>query len=188
MSSSYEDLLSRNETAGSSVGFAEPRWKSKVCGWCHGKDCPRCEASRIEYRSAMSSAGLAVGPQYGRLYYLESDPYSKDVHVGVKLNESEATKKAQRAAVITDTLRVLERNVRLRAGVEALPDKAMSNYLRVAKKPRGYNRVAKGLWLLQTTRPTLHELLPSSLALRATVILMHHCTKGRFPDPPKEGL
>lgn len=157
---SYEDLLSREESAGAPSGFAEPRKVKHII--CKGRGCDECESGFVEV----------------------FDPYSQDVHVWVKVEEAASSKKAQRQALSDETLRVLKRNERVRNGEEALPDAAVGKYLRVYRKPQGYKKIQKGLWLLSIIRPSLYDQLPSHESLRAVVILMHRLVGGRFPNPP----
>lgn len=175
----YESTGSRNETAGAPSGFAEPRWNTFECAVCNGDDCETCQKVR---------QGQDVPKKFlkrkGRVPIRYVDPYTKDIHVFVKVNESEGSKKQQQRAAIDRELATLEHYAKIRKGVEAPVDRATGLYIRVSYKPSQLVKVAKGFALLQELSPSLYDDLPSYKALRAVVILMHRLVGGRFPEPP----
>lgn len=140
--------------------------------------------SREESAGAPSGFAEPRTIRRGGVEWIEPDPYSQDVHIGVQVNESAASKKAHQWQIRDREIEKIDQHARIRAGEEAMPDRAMSNYLRTASRPYGLLQVQQGLFLLKTVRPSLYERLPSRTALRATVILMHRMVRGRFPNPP----
>ena len=140
--------------------------------------------SRNETSSAKSGFGEPVTRRAGGVTWQEDDPYSKDVHVFVKVNESSSSRKAHQAALRDREIDRLQVNELIRQGKYAALSRAEAQFERVSRKPVGWHKVKTGLLILQQLRPELYERLPSEPSLKGVVLVMHRLVPGRFPNPP----
>lgn len=140
--------------------------------------------SRNETASAPSGFAEPRLVTRGGVTWTERDPYSENPNITFTFRESESSRKAQAQAMMDAEIGALKRNLRIREGIEAPPDRMMSTYLRSARKPYGFQKVQRGFELLKQLRPDLYERLPARKSLLAVVLVMHHLVPGRFPKPP----
>lgn len=177
ISEPYESMISRSEETSSVSGFDDsPTTRMCECRleWRRGKLCLACDNTGWRPATAEErSAGGAV------------DPYSAQVSSGVTIvrDESPASRRARESERNDAIISGLQRDARIRAGVESAEDTSMRQFRMVARKTRTERRIIQGIELLRQLRPELYARLPERKGLVALAAVMYHLIPGRIPSP-----
>lgn len=173
---SYEVLISRSEETSSVAGFDDsPRKRPCEClaRWRYGKLCLACD--NTGWRKV-------VGDEEG------VDPYSAQLSRGVTIvkDESPSARRAREAERNDQILAGLERDARVRAGLEAMEDTPLRQFRSVTRKPFTARRILRAVELLRVTDSVAYESLPSDEGFWALAELMYRTERRQrqLPPPP----
>jgi hypothetical protein len=184
----YHDLLSRSSEFATEAGFdSAPLYHlcEHRAEWMHGKLCLACDNSGWRKATAGERAdGRAL------------DPYAADLNPGaVVVHESAASKRARERQRLDTIIGGLERNERIRVGLEAPEDPMMRAYriVRVGE-PRFAARLRRGLELVSTLAPVEYmdaeeqALIDRAVGSRRLclrlALLMYRILPGKIPRAP----
>jgi hypothetical protein len=168
----YEELISRPEETASITGFDHAP-HSKPCehrlAWMMGNLCLACD--NTGWRP------LAKGE-------VGVDPYAADISGGVTVvrDESPAVQQAREAERLTASIAALERNARIRAGLEVREDRDLRNVRIVSRRPRILRKIGHGLEVLRTRHPGLYAQVPHRT--QAAMLALAMLVPGRIDPLP----
>lgn len=169
----YVGLLSRSATE-SEAGFdPSPRCRPCECRvkWRRGNLCLACDNTK--WRSLTREE---------RAENLGVDPYSAQVSSGITIvkDESPAAQKARAAQNLDSIISVLQRNERIRSGLDVAESPEARTFRRVSSKDVTLNRILIAIERLRVSR--LWPLDRMTLAL-----LLAKIVPGRIYPPPVLG-
>lgn len=147
----YEGLLSRPTETASVSGFdATPRARPCECRavWRHGRLCLACD-----------NTGWRPLTRQEREESLGVDPYSAAISAGVTIvkDESPSARKARDAERLDSVLAALQRNARIRAGLDVTEGRDSRTFRLVSRKDATLDRILVGLEQLKSRRRDLYE-------------------------------
>lgn len=178
----YDNLISRSEYP-TAQGGQDKHPHSKPCehrlAWRVGKLCLGCDNTgwrRLTKAERANEQGI--------------DPYLTNISSGITIirDESPTSRRVRESKTRDAQLAALQRDARIRAGVEAEEDRMMRNYRMVENKRRTVVRITKGVEILRLVRPSLYEQLPNRASLIALAKVMYRVLPGHIPLPGDVGI